>query len=172
MALVQRCKRCDLMVSLIAHWLTELKNLANYTTISYCAGNPRDTESIVVNGFVFNAFARLGHALRQARNFWKGKYHDTELLLWADQVCINQSNKKERAHQVNFMGDIYSNVKQVLVSLSAEQDPRGGLAWLNRFTQHFLVERRSGAEKSVRNEFQGHNEGECRNCRGIELDRI
>jgi hypothetical protein len=146
------------MVSIIAHWLTELVPLANYTTISYCAGDPRDTETIVVDGFVFNAFARLGHALRQARDFWKGKYHNTELLLWADQVCINQSNKKERAHQVNFMGDIYSNAKQVLVSLSAEQDPRGGLAWLNRFTQHFLVERRSGADKSVRNEFQGHND--------------
>jgi hypothetical protein len=110
---MQYWKPCDLTVSLIAHRLTELELLAHYTTISYCAGNPKDTETIVVNGFIFNAFARLGHALRQARDFWKGKYHSAELLLWADQVCINQSNKKERAHQVNFMGDIYSNAGTV-----------------------------------------------------------
>jgi hypothetical protein len=155
---MQHWKPCDLTVSLIAHRLTELELLAHYTTISYCAGNPKDTETIVVNGFIFNAFARLGHALRQARDFWKGKYHSAELLLWADQVCINQSNKKERAHQVNFMGDIYSNAKQVLISLSAEQDACGGVAWLNRFLQPVHTEPRCHIDEFFRNDPQGHND--------------
>jgi hypothetical protein len=49
-------------------------------------------------------------------------------------VCIDQSNTKERAHQVNFMGDIYANAREVLISLSAEQDLPGGLGWLNMFS--------------------------------------
>lgn len=104
--------------------------LGIYNTISYCAGDPRETEIIFVNGLEFNAFARLGHALRQARHFWKEQYDSEELLLWADQVCIDQSNSSERSHQVNFMGSIYENGKQVLVSLSAEESSPGGLGWL------------------------------------------
>jgi hypothetical protein len=102
--------------------------------ISYCTGDPKEVETIIVNGLTFNVFARLGHALRQARHFWKARHHSEELVLWADQVCINQSNTKERAHQVNFMGDIYSNAREVLISLSAEQDSPVGLGWLNMFS--------------------------------------
>lgn len=42
-----------------------------FSTISYCAGDPKQTENVLVNGSGFNAFADLGHALRQARYFWK-----------------------------------------------------------------------------------------------------
>jgi hypothetical protein len=34
-----------------------------FTTLSYCAGDPKKTETIVVNGLEFNAFSNLGHAL-------------------------------------------------------------------------------------------------------------
>jgi hypothetical protein len=102
-----------------------------YTTISYCAGDPKKTEVIVVNGVEFNAFANLGHALRQARHFWTDRFNNNqELILWVDQVCINQSNPLERSHQVSFMGTIYATAEQVLVSLSKEGDIAGGLGWL------------------------------------------
>ena len=101
-----------------------------YTTISYFAGHPEETELITVNGRMFNAFANLGHALRQARHFWKTKFPGQELLLWADQICINQSNVSERSHQVSFMGDIYASAFQVLVSLSTEEGMSGGISWL------------------------------------------
>lgn len=58
--------QCDLLdnISLDSIW-------GKYTTISYCAGDPNDVETVIVNGLPFNAFANLGHALRQARHFWK-----------------------------------------------------------------------------------------------------
>lgn len=105
-----------------------------YTTISYCAGDPKNTEIVFVNGLEFNAFANLGHALRQARHFWSEKFDTEELLLWVDQVSISQGNSLEQSHQVGFMGDIYENAKQVLISLSSEGDPAGGLEWLRRLT--------------------------------------
>lgn len=91
-----------------------------FTTISYCAGDPKQTETITVNNIHFNASANLGHALRQARKFWNTYRGDQECLLWADQVCIDQSNTNERSHQVGFMGDIYAAAEQVLISLSTE----------------------------------------------------
>ena len=68
--------------------------------IIYCGGDPQDIVTIIVNGYSFNAFVNLGHALRQARHFWRENFGDQELHLWADQICINQSSLSERSHQV------------------------------------------------------------------------
>lgn len=108
-----------------------------FTTISYCAGDPKKIETIIVNGLEFNAFSNLGHALRQVRHFWKEKFDTQELLLWADQVCINQSNPNERSHQVKFMGDIYGSAIQVLACLSVEGDRSGGIRGLQQFSSEF-----------------------------------
>ncbi|KAH7076249.1 heterokaryon incompatibility protein-domain-containing protein, partial [Paraphoma chrysanthemicola] len=109
-----------------------------YTTISYCAGDPKQTEAVFLDERPFNAFASLGHALRQARHYWK-KYHEhQELLLWADQTCINQSDSSERGEQVSLMGDIYGAGAQVLISLSKEGDQPGGLKWLKNFSNDMI----------------------------------
>jgi hypothetical protein len=105
-----------------------------YTTISYSAGDLNEIERIVVNGLPFNAFSNLGHALRQARHFWRDNFDKQELLLWADQVCINQNNYLERSQQVKIMGDIYAAAQQVLISLSTENDIGGGIEWLHQLS--------------------------------------
>ncbi|KAH7081933.1 heterokaryon incompatibility protein-domain-containing protein [Paraphoma chrysanthemicola] len=117
--------RCDVVDDLPLASMEE-----RFTTLSYCAGNPNRTESILVNSIGFNAFANLGHALRQVRHYWSKNRNGEELLLWADQVCIDQSNSNERSHQVNFMGDIYAAAEQVLICLSAEGSLSGGFEWL------------------------------------------
>ena len=111
----------------------------DFTTVSYFAGNPKKTEAILINGRSFNAFSNLGHALRMIRHFWKEKFGTRELLLWADQVCINQSDLHERSHQVDFMGDIYGSAMQVLVCLSVDGDSNrsGGFRWLSQFSSEF-----------------------------------
>ncbi|CAA9962099.1 HET domain containing protein [Pyrenophora teres f. maculata] len=118
---------CDLLDNIS---MADMKD--QYTTLSYYAGDPKNTETITVNSIEFNAFANLGHALRQARHFWRDRFDGEELLLWADQVCINQSNPSERSHQVGFMAEIYKNATQVLVSLTSEGDRTGGLAWISQ----------------------------------------
>ncbi|PMD28793.1 hypothetical protein L207DRAFT_521110 [Hyaloscypha variabilis F] len=124
--------RCELIDNLS---LTEMQG--KFTTVSYCAGDPKETETILVNGLEFNAFSNLGHAFRQVRHFWKEKYGTQELLLWTDQICINQSNPDDRSYQVSFIGDIYGSAMQVLVCLSVEGDRSGGLQWLQRFSSKF-----------------------------------
>jgi hypothetical protein len=89
-----------------------------YFTISYCAGRPTDARKILVNGLMFNAFANLEHAIECTLKDWIKKSPEEELLLWVDQICIDQSNPAERASQVGLMRDIYQHGEQVYVCLS------------------------------------------------------
>jgi hypothetical protein len=108
-----------------------------YTTLSYCAGDPKATKEVIVNGAVFNVFGNLHHALGQVRRYWRENRQEEELLLWADQICIDQSNLTERADQVGMMGDIYSSAEQVLICLSVQGDVSGGLSWLCDLSRDF-----------------------------------
>ncbi|KAH7145496.1 heterokaryon incompatibility protein-domain-containing protein [Dactylonectria estremocensis] len=117
-----------------------------YLALSYAAGDPEKTASILVDGVVFNAFAQLVHALRCAVRYWQRKdaSPDGYFLFWVDQVCINQSNPGERGHQVMMMRDIYSHCATTLVCLSItdeiimvkdvwglwEEEKHNGLEWL------------------------------------------
>lgn len=103
----------------------ETENDNNYTAISYAAGSYEETEVIYVNGIRFNAFANLARALRQAaRAMEKEQLQGYPRLIWADQICINQSNLDERSHQVNFMRGIYESAAIVLACLG--DDPSNG----------------------------------------------
>lgn len=94
----------------------------HFTALSYSAGNPRNTSRFLVNGLEFNAFANLGHALREVISFWKKEDVVLEQqLLWIDQICIDQSNPQERSHQVNMMRNIYASAERVLVCLARKK---------------------------------------------------
>jgi hypothetical protein len=63
-----------------------------------------------MNGIRFNAFANLACALRQvARARERGDLVNYPPLIWADQICINQSSPVEKSHQVGFMREIYES---------------------------------------------------------------
>jgi hypothetical protein len=110
--------------------LSEIKG--RYTTLSYCAGDPRTTKKIIVNGHTCNVFANLEHALHEARFFWKQTHGDEDLLMWVDQICINQMDLGERSHQVGFMRDIYEHSNQVLICLSTRNGSGRGMRWLRQ----------------------------------------
>ena len=88
-----------------------------YSALSYYSGDQASTAAITVEGLEFNAFANLATAIRQAQRFWQKQFPDRELILWTDQVCINQSDSTERAQQVSFMKEIYRRAEQVIIPL-------------------------------------------------------
>ncbi|KAF9699596.1 hypothetical protein EKO04_002513 [Ascochyta lentis] len=97
----------------------------NFIAISYSAGSHIETEAMYVNGVRFNAFANLARALRQAvRATRKPELHPSPQLIWADQICINQSDPAEKSYQVGFMREIYQSAGVVLGSLG--DDPSNG----------------------------------------------
>jgi hypothetical protein len=130
----------------------------NYTALSYCAGDPKKTAPILVNGITFNAFANLGLALEEAVVYWREKGLDWEKdYLWADQICINQSNTDERSHQVGMMRDIYAGAARVLICLDVtESENKGsvGMQWVRdqipEIIQHFGLRRSTELEEALR----------------------
>ncbi|KAH9213642.1 heterokaryon incompatibility protein-domain-containing protein, partial [Leptodontidium sp. 2 PMI_412] len=85
-----------------------------YEALSYTWGDSLgDPQIILINGKRFSVTKNLHSALQRLRNGGSGKYR----CLWIDSLCIDQSNGKERSHQVAIMGQIYQNSQRVLVWL-------------------------------------------------------
>src|SRR6266536_627208 len=89
-----------------------------YEALSYVWGHSGDHEPIEVNSNTVLITKNLRAALARVR------YADQPRVLWADAICINQRNIKERGHHVGFMGAIYSQAKRVLVCLGRDEDGR------------------------------------------------
>jgi hypothetical protein len=96
-----------------------------YSCLSYCWGDTSNTKEISViqperclrdgtyqgKTFKFRVTADLEAALQKIRSL------TARPLVWADAVCINQSDLVERAQQVSIMHKIYSMSMQTLIWL-------------------------------------------------------
>jgi len=129
-----------------------LEYAPRYTALSYCAGDPNKTRTIEVDGQSFAAFKTLNEAIDNAVRFWADRFPGNILYLWADQICINQSDNSERTHQVNLMRDIYSRAENVLIWLPTTM-PSGSklrIRYSGKGVQHdgwrFLVQRFATAD--------------------------
>ncbi|KIM98687.1 hypothetical protein OIDMADRAFT_57034 [Oidiodendron maius Zn] len=87
-----------------------------YLAISHCAGDPKVTTPISVNRLAFNTFANLGVTLRRVRVTVEESRRRGGLY----QICIDQSNAAERAHQVGLMRDVYEGAGRIIVWLGGE----------------------------------------------------
>ena len=83
-----------------------------YRTISYAWGESSDIAQITVNGVELTVPSSLERCLRHLRS-----PESAEENLWADAVCINQSNIYEKAHQVSNMGVVYLKCSSMFIWL-------------------------------------------------------
>ncbi|TVY42784.1 Heterokaryon incompatibility protein 6,OR allele [Lachnellula subtilissima] len=88
-----------------------LDDKPDYEALSYAWGDVTDTRSIEVEGKAVSITSNLHLALQYLR------LEDKERALWADALCINQADLKERTHQVSRMKSIYGQATQVVVWL-------------------------------------------------------
>ncbi|KAI1443854.1 heterokaryon incompatibility protein-domain-containing protein [Annulohypoxylon stygium] len=108
-----------------------LKESTRFTALSYVWGDPAATEHIIVNGKKVQVTASLASALRHVRQHWEqevGQRSQDKFRLWADALCINQSNIQEKNHQVPLMKSIYSFAELVICWLGPA-DPQIHLAF-------------------------------------------
>ena len=89
----------------------ELKSAPPYEAISYCWGDPNDQEEILCCGQAMYITKSLATGLKCFRQ------PEEPRILWADAVCIDQSDDQEKGHQVNMMADVYDHAFAVLVWL-------------------------------------------------------
>lgn len=98
-----------------------------YEALSYAWGDPTITCPIWVHAYSVKVTRNLESALRHLR------LPDQSRFIWADAVCINQSDLQERAHQVKQMQQIYANARSVVVWLGeADADSDEAIAFVNR----------------------------------------
>ena len=77
-----------------------------FTALSYCWGNANSRRYINVNShqvFVTESLETAPKYMRHGKN---------SIPVWADAICINQSDRDEKSVQVAMMGDIYAHGKR------------------------------------------------------------
>ena len=98
----------------------------HFDALSYCWGNPFDkahpfyepfdilSYEIVLNGSVLRIKQNLYEALLQMRDYSE--------YLWADAICIDQSNETEKTRQIMLMREIYFQANSVIVWLGKSDE--------------------------------------------------
>ncbi|KAI8953594.1 heterokaryon incompatibility protein-domain-containing protein [Xylaria longipes] len=85
-----------------------------FEAISYVWGSDTRDQIIIIDGKPFPITSSLRNTLRQIRSL------DKPRNIWADSVCIDQENNKEKSHQVAAMGRIYETSECTLICLGSE----------------------------------------------------
>ncbi|EHK50796.1 hypothetical protein TRIATDRAFT_185630, partial [Trichoderma atroviride IMI 206040] len=91
-----------------------------FTALSYLWGNAAEKVDIEVNSQLFPVTSSLALALRHITCHWRQQFPCrpiVEFRLWADALCINQNDVKEREEQVKLMATLYSTAEIVMSSL-------------------------------------------------------
>lgn len=101
--------RCDLLIF-------SLDDKPKYEALSYEWGDAKSSRTIVLNGKRKLVRENLYQALLHLRQ------QDSKRIIWIDALSINQSDIKERNHQVQEMRRIYSRASMVLSWLGLEND--------------------------------------------------
>ncbi|KAJ4313499.1 hypothetical protein N0V84_009376 [Fusarium piperis] len=96
--------------------ITPISEPRAYKAVSYTWGTSGRTCSLDISGTNLPITPALDTALRHLRR------REEPIILWVDQICIDQSNHAEKADQVLLMSDVYTKAEQVLVWLGPEAD--------------------------------------------------
>lgn len=88
----------------------------DFEALSYVWGSPDDPVPVDVSGQEILVGQNLKNALRNTRE------QKREVKLWADAICINQEDEKEKGVQVQMMKDIYGMARIVTVFLGPGTD--------------------------------------------------
>ncbi|KAK1593823.1 heterokaryon incompatibility protein-domain-containing protein [Colletotrichum navitas] len=97
--------RCHLFQA----YLDDKETIIPYEALSYCWGSSTSLRhTILVNGRFLFITENLFDALKNLRQQVEDR------ILWVDALCIDQSNVRERGHQVTWMGKVYEHAERVL----------------------------------------------------------
>lgn len=91
-----------------------------YEALSYAWGSMADPYFIYIQEAEGESALAITQNLAEALHYLR--YEDRSRVLWIDAICVDQSDIKERGHQVLRMADIYSLASRVLIWLGPEHD--------------------------------------------------
>jgi hypothetical protein len=103
--------RCSLFTSRI--------EAIQYESISYVWGTDQRNCEIICDGKILKITPNLYRVLRRVR------FLAAPRTLWADSICINQEDLREKSRQVTLMGHIYRSAERVLICMSPSGEEHG-----------------------------------------------
>lgn len=109
---------------------TSLIGPTKYVALSYCWGDPNITTKIFVNDLEVTVTANLADALQQLRLLGVTR-------VWADALCINQSDRQEKSVQIRYMKHVYSKADETYSWLGRDDADCSKVAML--FLQKLLL---------------------------------
>ena len=132
---------------LIGHLVTRpIHKDPPYEALSYTWGDSQKTEVILCNnGVPIGLIGSLGEALRRVRLPSEVRH------IWADQICINQNDIRERNAQVMIMGQIYQSAQAVLVYLEGSIEDGADAAALVKPVNETIDEEEASTKVSYTN---------------------
>lgn len=105
-----------------------LQTSPSYHGLSYAWGNPKDTQTILVDGHSLSVTSNLHDALQHIRDI------NQSITLWIDAICINQSDRNERSQQVQMMKAIFSKADSVVAWIGPSSERSGtAIEFISRF---------------------------------------
>lgn len=87
-----------------------------YVALSYTWGRPKFSEVLTVNDAILHITPNLAGGLQHFRAISCLKW------IWADAVCINQKDNKEKSSQIPLMAKIFRDASQVMIWLGDNPD--------------------------------------------------
>jgi hypothetical protein len=109
-----------------------LGQVVRFAALSYVWGDPKDCGTIVIEGVSRIVTHNLLIALERIDKILESNVELDicgPMLLWADQLCIDQSNIEERSSQVSMMGSIYSSAEYLFACLG-DSDTAADVAFM------------------------------------------
>jgi hypothetical protein len=100
----------------------QLGNLPPYAAISYAWDQSPVSEPVDINGVIWQVSKNVGDILRHLQPIDEDAQ---DVLVWIDQICINQDDVLEKTHQVKIMCEIYTRASIVIAWLGLSEDNSG-----------------------------------------------
>ncbi|KAJ1323673.1 HET domain-containing protein [Microdochium nivale] len=109
-----------------------LNDKPKFVALSYVWGDDSVKKKISVEGVAELVTRNLYDALCWYRD-WK-----PDVSIWADAICINQTDLDEKSHQIRLMSRVYSQATKVVCWLGPSSTRLDSfLSWGNRLTNHW-----------------------------------
>lgn len=114
-------------------------HLPPYKAISYAWGDPANSRYVSIKSHHRGeGWLKVPRSLHAALETLRDETED--VLVWADSVCINQQDNREKSQQLSQIPKIYGKAEQVVVWLGVEMDDSQHAQTLLRDVAHAQVQ--------------------------------
>lgn len=96
--------------------VSSIQDAGNFRTLSYEWGKKRKERQILTESGMLKIWESLYDAILNLRD------ETSAAVLWADAICINQSDDEEKIHQIRLLPQIFQHASQTIAFLGSDRN--------------------------------------------------